>query len=59
MFTAAYYIRNIASEIIARRGEAGEMRLIADADNTRPDTLKVREPLCDDSFLRIAPHTPY
>jgi transposase len=59
MFTAAYYIRNILTEIVARRGERGERSLVMHADNARPHTAKVTRALCDDKFLRIAPHPPY
>jgi hypothetical protein len=40
MFRAAYDIRNILTEIVARRGERGERRLVVHTANTKPDTTK-------------------
>jgi hypothetical protein len=55
MFTAVYYIRNLLTEIVARRGvERSERRLVKDADNARPHTAKVRRTFWDHNFLRIA-----
>jgi hypothetical protein len=41
MFTATDYIRNILTEIVARRGERGERRLVVHADNAKPHAAKV------------------
>jgi hypothetical protein len=59
MFTFAYYIGNILTEIVVGRGERDEKRSVMHADNARPHTAKVTKTFCDDNFLRIAPHPPY
>jgi hypothetical protein len=58
MFTAAYYIRNILNEMVARRGERSERRLIMHVDNARPYSAKVRGVFRDDNFFRIARYLP-
>jgi hypothetical protein len=42
-FTAADYIRNILTEIVARRGEKGERRSVVHSDNARLYTAKWQE----------------
>jgi hypothetical protein len=59
MHRAAYYIRNILTDIVARRGERGERRLVVHANNARLHTAKVTRAFYDDNFLRIAPHPSY
>jgi hypothetical protein len=59
MLAAAYYVRNILTEIIARRGERRERRLVVHAGKARLHTAKVTRAFCDDNFLRIPQHSPY
>jgi hypothetical protein len=61
IFTAAHYVRNILTEIVARREQRGEMRFVVRPDNARPEAAKVTRALCDDDVLRIAPraHASY
>jgi hypothetical protein len=59
MFTAAYYIRNILTAIVACRGERGERRLVVHAENARPHTAKVTRAFYDGNFMRIASHPCY
>jgi hypothetical protein len=40
MLTAAYYIGNILTEIVARRGERRERIFVMHPDNARPHTAK-------------------
>jgi hypothetical protein len=59
MIKAAYHIRNILTEIVARRGQRGERRLVVHAYNARPHPAKMTRAFCDDNFLRIASHPPH
>jgi hypothetical protein len=54
MFTVAYYVRNILTEIVAPRGvERSERRLVVHADNARSHPATVTRAFCDDNFSRI------
>jgi hypothetical protein len=51
MFTTAYYIRNIFTEIAVRHGmERGERKLVVHAGNAKPHTAKVTRVFCDDNY---------
>jgi hypothetical protein len=52
-FTATYYIRNILTEIVVRRGEKRESMLVMQADNARPHTATVRRAFCNGSFCEL------
>jgi hypothetical protein len=54
-------IRKFFTEIVARRGERGERKLVAHAGNARPHTARVTRAFGDENFLRIASHShpPY
>jgi hypothetical protein len=56
MFPAACYIRNILTEIVARRGEKGKRRLAVHADNAKTYTAKVTRAFCHNDFLQILRH---
>jgi hypothetical protein len=60
MFTIVYDIRNILTEIVARRiVERGERSLVVHANNARPHPANMTKAFCDDNFLRIASHPPH
>jgi hypothetical protein len=59
VFTTAYYLRNIRTNIVARRAERGERRLVVYADNARSDTGVATRTVCNNYFLWIALHSPY
>jgi hypothetical protein len=58
MMAVAYYLRNIFTEIAARRKERGERKLVVHADNARPHPAKVTKAFCNGNLLQIALHPP-